>query len=75
MFSFLTNALLVALLTGNLGGTSWCPHDIDPSEQIHQLFNVSENIRRIDDPTWERPWRIDLPTHLTPVRTHGGIGP
>jgi hypothetical protein len=74
MFSFLTNALLLALLTGNLGGVSWCPQSSDPTRRINQLYNVSENSALCED-AWERYWQIDQPSRLTPVRVHGGIGP
>ena len=75
MFSFLTKALLVALLTGNLGGVSTCPQgSSDPTRRMNQLLNVSENLR-IGEYDWEIWWQIDQPSHLTPVRVHGGIGP
>jgi len=75
MFSFLTNALLVALLTGNLGGPNWYnQYSGDSARRVKKPKNVSE-IERIHEDVWELWWQIDQPSHLTPVRVHGGIGP
>ena len=32
------------------------------------------NYRFLGD-DWERFWFLDQPSHLTPIRTHGGLGP
>jgi hypothetical protein len=45
----------------------------DPSVRMEQLLNQGgEDIRRIESP---RFWLNDQPSHLTPIRVHGGIGP
>lgn len=44
----------------------------DPTRRLTQLLNTSENLRMITD-EWERAWLIDMPTHLTPYRVHGGM--
>jgi hypothetical protein len=72
MLSIFTKALLVALLTGNLGGMSWCPQE--SAGQARLLYNASGNGRICED-VWEAWWKIDQPTHLVPIRVHGGIGP
>lgn len=46
----------------------------DPNERMQQLLNVSEGLRQIKD-EWARFWFTDQPSHLTPIRVHGGIGP
>ena len=46
----------------------------DPMRRANQLYNVCENFGLIEDESrWTR--QTDRPTHLTPVRVHGGIGP
>ena len=37
-----------------------------------ELMNQSENLRLMQE-EWERIWFIDMPSHLTPFRTDGGI--
>jgi hypothetical protein len=44
----------------------------DPSIRTRQLIFTSENMRAILD-EWERIWFLDMPSHLTPRRVHGGI--
>lgn len=46
----------------------------DPNRRMQQLLNVSEGLRQIQD-EWDRFWFTDQPSHLTPIRVHGGIGP
>ncbi len=46
----------------------------DPNERMQEMLNESENLRQIRG-EWERFWMIDQPSHLTPVRIHGGVGP
>ncbi len=43
-----------------------------PERRIQQLLYDSENFRAMAD-TWERFWFTDQPSHLTPVRVHGGV--
>jgi hypothetical protein len=42
--------------------------------RVEELLVDSENLRLAGD-DWERFWFLDQPSHLTPFRTHGGIGP
>ena len=45
-----------------------------PPKRVEELLNDSENLRMAGD-DWERIWFLDQPSHLTPWRTHGGLGP
>jgi hypothetical protein len=47
-------------------------YSADPSRRAQQLFYTSENLRTLLD-EWERAWFLDMPTHLSPHSTHGGI--
>jgi hypothetical protein len=46
----------------------------DPAVRMEQLLFNSEDLRQIHE-EWRRIWFTDQPSHLTPVRIHGGIGP
>jgi hypothetical protein len=43
-------------------------------KRVEELLVDSENLRMAGD-DWERFWLLDQPSHLTPFRTHGGLGP
>ncbi|MEM1225342.1 MAG: hypothetical protein AAGJ40_06580 [Planctomycetota bacterium] len=43
-----------------------------PERRVQQLLYTSEDMRSLLD-TWERFWFLDSPSHMTPIRTHGGI--
>ena len=43
-------------------------------KRVEELLVDSENLRQLGD-EWERLWFLDQPSHLTPFRTHGGLGP
>jgi hypothetical protein len=45
----------------------------DPNERMEQLLYQSEDLRQIRR-EWRVFWLNDQPSHLTPVRVHGGIG-
>jgi hypothetical protein len=45
-----------------------------PPKRVQELLVDSENMRQAGD-EWERIWFLDQPSHLTPFRTHGGLGP
>jgi hypothetical protein len=46
----------------------------DPNVRMEQLLNQSEDIGQLKD-GWSKNWMNDPPSHLTPIRVHGGIGP
>lgn len=43
-----------------------------PERRVQQLLYTSEDLRNLVA-EWERFWFLDQPSHLTPLRTHGGI--
>ena len=45
-----------------------------PPRRVEELLVDSENLRQAGD-EWERFWFLDQPSHMTPWRTHGGLGP
>jgi len=73
MRRILVFAFIAVLSLGNCGCliNIWSP---DPNERMAQLLNTSEGLRQIKD-EWNRFWFLDQPSHLTPIRVHGGIGP
>jgi hypothetical protein len=68
--------LLMALIaTAALAANTGCLlpiYSADPARRAQQLIFTSENLRQFLD-EWERIWLLDQPSHLTPLRTHGGI--
>jgi len=46
----------------------------DPNLRMEELLNVSEDLRQIHR-EFRRFWMIDQPSHMTPIRVHGGLGP
>ncbi len=46
----------------------------DPNTRMSQLMNQSEDLRQVER-EWHRIWMNDQPSHLTPIRIHGGIAP
>jgi hypothetical protein len=47
-------------------------YSADPARRTQELINTSEDMRLILD-TWERMWFLEMPTHMSFYRTHGGI--
>ncbi len=47
-------------------------YSADPARRAQQLIFTSEDLRLFLD-EWERIWFLDQPSHLTPLRVHGGI--
>ena len=67
--------LQLALLTVCLSTSVGCIlplYSATPERRVQQLLFTSEDLRMIVD-EWERIWFLDSPSHLTPLRTHGGI--
>ena len=46
----------------------------DPMIRLEKMMIDSENLRQMHD-EWRQFWMKDQPTHLTPYRIHGGVGP
>ena len=71
MRKLLLGTLLSVTLLANIG----CVVPIyspNPTRRMTQLLNSSENLRMITD-EWERIWLLDMPSHMTPYRVHGGL--
>lgn len=71
MRRFLLAALLSALLSSSIG----CAipiYSADPVRRTRQLIFTSEDMRNFLN-EWERIWFLDMPSHATPFRTHGGV--
>ena len=47
-------------------------YSADPARRAQELIFTSEDLRQFLD-EWERVWFLDQPSHMTPIRTHGGI--
>jgi hypothetical protein len=47
-------------------------YSADPARRAQQLIFTSEDLRTFLD-EWERIWFLDQPSHMRPMRTHGGI--
>lgn len=63
--------LLAVCLTSTVG--CFVPiYSARPERRVQQLLYTSEDLRSLVD-EWERFWFLDQPSHLTPIRTHGGI--
>ena len=43
-----------------------------PERRVQQLLYTSEDLRSLVD-EWERFWFLDSPSHMTTIRTHGGV--
>ena len=44
----------------------------DPTVRTEELIYTSEDLRTILE-EWRRFWFTDMPSHLTPIRVHGGV--
>jgi hypothetical protein len=67
-FSAMLTAAWLAACTG-----CFIPmYSADPARRAQQLIFTSEDLRLFLD-EWERIWFLDQPSHMTPIRTHGGI--
>jgi hypothetical protein len=71
MRRFLLSTLLVVVLVGH-SGCALPIYSGDPAIRTKELINTSEDYRMILD-EWERIWFLDMPSHLSPRRVHGGI--
>jgi hypothetical protein len=59
-------------LVGRLDGLLIPMYSADPARRAQQLIFTSEDLRTFLD-EWERIWFLDQPSHMKPIRTHGGI--
>jgi hypothetical protein len=47
-------------------------YSADPARRAQELIFTSEDLRSFLD-EWERIWFLDQPSHMKPLRTHGGL--
>ena len=67
--------LMAAVLGLSLASSAGCivpGYSGDPVHRTQQLIWTSEDLRNMLG-DWERIWMLNMPSHLTPYRTHGGI--
>ena len=43
-----------------------------PERRVQQLLFTSDDLRSLVD-EYERFWFLDAPSHMTTIRTHGGV--
>ena len=69
-------SIILAIVTsGCLAVSSGClipMYSADPARRAQELIFTSEDLRTFLD-EWERIWFLDQPSHMKPLRTHGGI--
>ena len=65
-------ATLMAMALSSSIGCFVPIYDSDPAVRARQLIYTSEDFRALRD-EWHRFWFLDMPDHMTPIRTHGGI--
>jgi hypothetical protein len=71
MRRFLQLAVLAVCVSSTVG--CFLPiYSARPERRVQQLLYTSEDLRNLVA-EWERFWFLDQPSHLTPLRTHGGI--
>jgi hypothetical protein len=69
------NIALAIVISGWLAACAGClipMYSADPARRAQQLIFTSEDLRTLLD-EWERIWFLDQPSHMKPIRTHGGI--
>jgi hypothetical protein len=67
--------ILAVVAAGALATNTGCfipIYSADPARRAQQLIFTSEDLRQFLD-EWERIWFLDQPSHMQPLRTHGGI--
>ncbi len=67
--------ILALVAAGWLASATGClipMYSADPARRAQQLIYTSEDLRSFLD-EWERIWFLDQPSHMKPLRTHGGI--
>jgi len=71
MRRFLQLVFLAACVSSTVG--CFLPiYSARPEKRVQQMLYTSEDLRNLVA-EWERFWFLDQPSHMTPLRTHGGI--
>jgi hypothetical protein len=71
MRRLILGTVLALVLSANVG----CLIPIysgDPAIRTKELLFSSEDMRMVLE-EWERIWFLDMPSHMSPRRVHGGI--
>jgi hypothetical protein len=66
--------LIAAVVSLSNTGCMINQYSSNPMVRMEELMIDSENLRQFHD-EWRRFWMNDQPSHLTPYRVHGGVGP
>ena len=61
-----------ALFLGRFVADWVMPYPVIAADEQAELDGVLGNLRTFLD-EWERIWFLDMPSHMKPLRTHGGI--
>ena len=64
--------LILGLALGTNVGCFLPIYSGDPTVRTEELIYTSEDLRTILE-EWRRFWLLDMPSHLTPIRVHGGV--
>jgi hypothetical protein len=64
--------VLLATALSSSGGCLIPAYSGDPVRRTEQLIYTSEDLRALLN-EWERFWFLDMPSHMTPQRVHGGV--
>ncbi len=65
-------AAMLGLMTCTNLGCILPIYNGDRAVRTQQLMFTAEDLRMLQE-DWERFWFVDQPSHLAPLRTHGGI--
>jgi hypothetical protein len=68
----ISSVMAILLIPGS--GCIINQYSADPMVRMEEMMIDSENLRQMHD-EWRRFWMNDQPSHLTPYRVHGGVGP
>jgi hypothetical protein len=69
---FVVSAIVTAGWLASCTGCLIPLYSADPARRAQELIYTSEDLRTFLD-EWERIWFLDQPSHMKPIRTHGGI--
>lgn len=69
---FVISAIVATAWLAACSGCFIPMYSADPARRAKELIFTSEDLRTFLD-EWERIWFLDQPSHMKPIRTHGGI--
>lgn len=68
----LASATILSLVAMTSVGCFVPIYSARPERRVQQLLFTSDDLRSLVD-EYERFWFLDSPSHMTTIRTHGGI--